>query len=236
MYLLSYEAWLISRTVDASKKIFIATRIIVFDFELFMGAGSQEKRADNFLELPAPEYIGCFAFSQVVQLLCQGCDLLRSIGPVINANVINQYSSVQGCTNEPTSWLDHCGITSPVIVTFENTASQVLSVLWLFCVKPMCTTRVHWDVPCRSARYRLPRGAITWMESREIARRIPFQLHPPRRSDTCLLCFEGTGTIRIGPSQKGHALSRRDTHKGVLRAAIESLTNHHTGLSPRVRV
>ena len=33
---LSYEAWLTSRNEDASKKIFVAIGIVVFDFELFI--------------------------------------------------------------------------------------------------------------------------------------------------------------------------------------------------------
>jgi hypothetical protein len=35
---MSYEAWLIGRKVDASKKILVATEILLFDFELFTGA------------------------------------------------------------------------------------------------------------------------------------------------------------------------------------------------------
>ena len=35
-YRLSYEAWLTGRNVDASEKD-VATRVLVFDFELFMG-------------------------------------------------------------------------------------------------------------------------------------------------------------------------------------------------------
>ena len=34
---LSYERWLKCRNEDASKKIFVATGILVFDFELFIG-------------------------------------------------------------------------------------------------------------------------------------------------------------------------------------------------------
>ncbi|NVL91109.1 MAG: hypothetical protein HWN69_09020, partial [Desulfobacterales bacterium] len=34
---IGYEAWLICRNVDASKKILMATEILVFDFELFVG-------------------------------------------------------------------------------------------------------------------------------------------------------------------------------------------------------
>jgi hypothetical protein len=33
----SYEAWLKCRNEDASKKILVATEILVFDFELFIG-------------------------------------------------------------------------------------------------------------------------------------------------------------------------------------------------------
>jgi len=33
---MSDEAWLIGRKVDVSKKIFVATGIVVFDFELFI--------------------------------------------------------------------------------------------------------------------------------------------------------------------------------------------------------
>jgi hypothetical protein len=39
---MSYEAWLRGRNGDASKKIFVATGIIVFDFELFIGELSQK--------------------------------------------------------------------------------------------------------------------------------------------------------------------------------------------------
>jgi len=48
---MSYEAWLRGDNVDASKTIFVAIGIIVFDFELFIGAWSQKLRADNFLNL-----------------------------------------------------------------------------------------------------------------------------------------------------------------------------------------
>ena len=34
---LSYEAWLRGRNVDALKKMFVATEIIIFDIELSMG-------------------------------------------------------------------------------------------------------------------------------------------------------------------------------------------------------
>jgi len=34
---MSNETWLISRKVDASKKIFVVTEILLFDFELFIG-------------------------------------------------------------------------------------------------------------------------------------------------------------------------------------------------------
>ena len=34
---IGYEAWLICYNEDASKKIFVATGILVFDFELFIG-------------------------------------------------------------------------------------------------------------------------------------------------------------------------------------------------------
>ena len=34
---MSDETWLIGRKVDASKKIFVATEILLFDFELFIG-------------------------------------------------------------------------------------------------------------------------------------------------------------------------------------------------------
>jgi hypothetical protein len=33
----SHEAWLIGREMDASNKIFVATWILVIDFELFIG-------------------------------------------------------------------------------------------------------------------------------------------------------------------------------------------------------
>ena len=38
---MSDETWLIGRKVDASKKIFVATEILLFDFELFIGARGQ---------------------------------------------------------------------------------------------------------------------------------------------------------------------------------------------------
>ena len=34
---MSEETWLIGRKVDASKKIFVVTEILLFDFELFIG-------------------------------------------------------------------------------------------------------------------------------------------------------------------------------------------------------
>ena len=50
---MSYEAWLKCRNVDASKKIFVATENILFDFELFIGDRHQKQRADNILKLSA---------------------------------------------------------------------------------------------------------------------------------------------------------------------------------------
>ena len=41
---MSNETWLIGRKVDASKKIFWATEILVFDFELFIGGRSQKDK------------------------------------------------------------------------------------------------------------------------------------------------------------------------------------------------
>ena len=38
---MSDEAWLIGREMDASKKIFVATGNLVFDFELFIGEWRQ---------------------------------------------------------------------------------------------------------------------------------------------------------------------------------------------------
>ena len=49
---ISYEHWLKCRKEDASKKI-VATGIIVFDFEFFIGGRCQKKRAGNFFKLPA---------------------------------------------------------------------------------------------------------------------------------------------------------------------------------------
>ena len=52
---MSDEMWLIGREMDASKKIFWATEILVFDFELFIGALSKKKNrsitlsSDQFL-------------------------------------------------------------------------------------------------------------------------------------------------------------------------------------------
>jgi len=34
---MSYEAWLRSRNVEVSRKIFLAIRIFMFDFEFFIG-------------------------------------------------------------------------------------------------------------------------------------------------------------------------------------------------------
>jgi len=34
---MSHETWLIGRKVDAAKNIFLATRILVFDFEFLIG-------------------------------------------------------------------------------------------------------------------------------------------------------------------------------------------------------
>ena len=50
---MSNEAWLIGREMDASKIIFVVTRILVFDFELFIGELVQKARADKPLKLPA---------------------------------------------------------------------------------------------------------------------------------------------------------------------------------------
>ena len=50
---ISYEAWLIGRNEDVSKKIFVATGILVFHFELLIGGLCQIIRADNSFKLPA---------------------------------------------------------------------------------------------------------------------------------------------------------------------------------------
>jgi hypothetical protein len=44
---MSDEAWLIGREMDASKKILLAIRILVFDFELFIGELCQIMSAGN---------------------------------------------------------------------------------------------------------------------------------------------------------------------------------------------
>jgi hypothetical protein len=42
---MSDETWLIGRKMDASKKyLFVVTRILLFDFELFIGARVREKK------------------------------------------------------------------------------------------------------------------------------------------------------------------------------------------------
>ncbi len=46
---IGYEAWLIGRNMDASKKILVATRILVCDFELFIGALVKRRRADKHI-------------------------------------------------------------------------------------------------------------------------------------------------------------------------------------------
>ena len=45
---MSEEAWLIGREMDASKKIFIVTRILVYDFELFIGALREKGYVTSF--------------------------------------------------------------------------------------------------------------------------------------------------------------------------------------------
>jgi hypothetical protein len=35
--------------MNASKKIFVATKLLLFDFELFIGDRGQKQRADSFL-------------------------------------------------------------------------------------------------------------------------------------------------------------------------------------------
>jgi len=59
---MSDEAWLKCRNVDASKKIFVATEILVFDFELFIGELYQIKKAGNSFKLPSGYIGGFFSF------------------------------------------------------------------------------------------------------------------------------------------------------------------------------
>jgi len=47
---MSDEAWLIGREMDASKKIFVATGNLVFDFELFIGALINKCKRSQFFQ------------------------------------------------------------------------------------------------------------------------------------------------------------------------------------------
>ena len=53
---MSNETWLISRKVDASKKIFCGTKNLLFDFELFIGGHRQLASG-----------IGCHVMTQMPQ-------------------------------------------------------------------------------------------------------------------------------------------------------------------------
>jgi hypothetical protein len=44
---MSNETWLIDREMDTSKKILAAMRIIVFDFELFVGERVQKRKSSQ---------------------------------------------------------------------------------------------------------------------------------------------------------------------------------------------
>ena len=44
---ISYKAWLIGRDRDASKNILVATRILVFDLELFIGPLREKERVTS---------------------------------------------------------------------------------------------------------------------------------------------------------------------------------------------
>jgi hypothetical protein len=46
------------------RKYFGVIRIIVFDFELFIGGGAKEERAGNSFKLPAPDFIGFLLLSK----------------------------------------------------------------------------------------------------------------------------------------------------------------------------
>jgi hypothetical protein len=59
---MSDETWLIGRKMDASKKIFMATRIIVFDIELFIGARYQ---SITIIEFPRQSFCACMHFSHL---------------------------------------------------------------------------------------------------------------------------------------------------------------------------
>ena len=54
---LGCEAWLISRSVDASKKSLVAAGILVFDFEFVIGALCEKERAGDSLKLPALKFL-----------------------------------------------------------------------------------------------------------------------------------------------------------------------------------
>ncbi len=61
--------WLICRNEDASKKIFVATGILVFDFELFIGG-----RVQQFLtarsERWCPDFLCCYNLLDLCGYLC----------------------------------------------------------------------------------------------------------------------------------------------------------------------
>ena len=64
---MSDEAWLIGRKVDASKKIFVATKTIVFDFELFIGELREKKKSSRlFQAVSSLTILGVLIFSKVV--------------------------------------------------------------------------------------------------------------------------------------------------------------------------
>jgi hypothetical protein len=64
---MSDETWWIGRKVDASKKkFFLATEIIVFDFELFIGGQREKRRVTSEYDRSRqphnlPALLACFA-------------------------------------------------------------------------------------------------------------------------------------------------------------------------------
>jgi hypothetical protein len=85
------------------RKIFVATGILVFDFELFIGELRQEKKGWQYLGLPALGLYWAFGFVSRAScprfegetlsthgLLCQGLHLLWAYCSVIDADVVDQ--------------------------------------------------------------------------------------------------------------------------------------------------
>ena len=93
----------------------------------------------------------------------------------------------------------------------------------------------HRDVRRNRILDRFPARAVGRMRHGEVAGRITLQFDPVGRRDPGLVRGE-TRSVRRRAAFRGDAVFRRHTGKGMLRAGVQRLADHHARLRPRIRV